>query len=131
MTAATRRRALGSLAAAGAVLAPTVPPAVAAAEQDPHPEWWRQREALNVQMHAVGDDDDAIDPLQAQVYHLEDRIAQTPARTYSGVLAQLRVARHYQWVEKGDEGGSWTNDPDIHSLVNAIATLERLAEGRA
>ena len=115
MSAATRRRALGSLAAAGANVA--VSP-VAAAE-DPHPEWERELSRLRAG-YARWLDDEATSVLYDQIVEVEAKIAHTPATTPSGLAAQIRA------VIGASDQGSTLSDSDLIGLHNAVAVLERL-----
>lgn len=86
---------------------------------DPHLAWERQLDVLR----AVTADKEA-GPLDDELYAIEERIAETPARTMAGVLVQLRLARLAVLDEVWDGSGE-------AALLNAVATLERLGAGRA
>lgn len=107
--------ACGALALAGQPVAATD-----FAADDPHIEWWREHEALEVD--AEGFDDEDYNALGLEQYELLERIATTPASTIAGVLIQLRV------VGLGIEGGAAEFDSD--AMANALATLASLT-GRA
>ena len=85
---------------------------------DQHPEWLRQADAIWNQINVSSMDEDASDALAEEMYALHNRIAQTPAQTREGVMAQLRVALEYV-----EASGCSTIDCERHALRNAIATL--------
>ena len=97
MSAATRRRALGSLAAAGANVA--VSPSAAA--EDPHPEWERELSQLRAG-YARWLDDEATSVLYDQIVEVEAKIAHTPA-------TPVRAGR-------ADSGGDQRVGPREHAL---------------
>lgn len=68
--------------------------------------------------------DDPNDPLDL-AEAIEHRMAETPARTIDGVLAQLRLVQ-----QEADEHGCFSNSADA-ALRNMAASLEALASGRA
>ena len=84
---------------------------------DPHLEWERLLRTVENGYTPSGDDE----ARQAEQYALEDRIAETPAHTLAGVMAQLRVALSYVEI-----GSGTVSDCDVNALRNALATLERL-----
>ena len=110
----TRRGLMAGIAAAG-VLGST--PALAGT--DPHLAWERRLELLRA---ATADKE--AGPLDDELYALEERIAETPARSMAGVLVQLRLARRAVLDQVWDESSE-------AALLNAFAALERLAGGRA
>lgn len=110
----TRRGLMASVAATG-VLGST--PALAGS--DPHLAWERRLELLRA---ATADKE--AGPLDDELYALEERIAETPARSMAGVLVQLRLARRAVLDQVWDESSE-------AALLNAFAALERLAGGRA
>lgn len=112
--APTARRSL--LVALAAPAAAALPIAAAAAE-DPHVGWWREYEELEAEAEEI-DDGDYADVI-AEENDLLRQIAETPAHTVAGVLAQVRV------VQLGIEMGE--ADFDAAALANALDTLELLA----
>jgi protein Gp111 len=98
------------------------------AGDDPHPAWhaeWRElREWADTP--DTGGRDLVAFPQWTRLTLLEERIAQTPARTLAGACVQVALV-HYLLDELGS-----SCDDDVTALVNALATLERLAgEGAA
>ena len=100
------------------------------ADEDPHPVWFREVEALRQVMadtpKFVSDKLDAerdalVDRLGARRDALVDRIIDTPARTGAGALAQARVASFD--LDPTDEAA--------RAIAACVATLERLAEDEA
>jgi hypothetical protein len=85
MSAATRRRALGAIAATGATAA--VVPALAA-EQDPHLEWWRRHQQVDAERRTLPDDDGLLQPFLDEMWKLEALIIDTPATTLAGLRLQ-------------------------------------------
>lgn len=112
----SRRTLLAALAAPAAASLP-IP---AAAAEDPHIAWWQEYEELEGE--AEDADDDAFADILHEGNELLELIAETPARTVAGVLAQIRV------VQLGIEMGEAAFD--AAALANALDTLEQLA-GRA
>ena len=110
----TRRSLMASVAATGVL--GSMP---ALAGTDPHPAWERRLELLRA---ATADKE--AGPLDDELYALEERIAETPARSMAGVLVQLRLARRAVLDQVWDESSE-------AALLNAFAALERLAGGRA
>ena len=86
---------------------------------DPHATWWAEADRLARAMEVRGLPQEPFDRLQDRHLALLQRIAETPARTVAGALAQIRVARI--GIEFGE--AEW----DGTALANAIATLERLS----
>ena len=120
----TRRRLLGRAATFG--VAAAMPTAALAAEPvDPHLEWWRRREEIRDWINGVGSElsDEETDAPFDEGCRLEDLLGKTPATTLAGVRAQVAMV-HHSLSEVGSH-----NDTDIAALENALATLERLAEG--
>lgn len=120
----SRRCLLGQAAvgAAGAVGAASLV-ADALAAEDPHVAWRVRADALRARIN-VGDlDDAAMRVLGDELDGLHDLIAEVPARTLAGAIAQLDVARQYL------EGAGRTPVElcQEECLRNAIATLEKLA----
>lgn len=120
----SRRHLLGQFAvgtAAGIGSGAFVADALAA--EDPHVAWKVRADELRARIN-VGDLDDAtMGPLCDELWRLHDLIAETPARTREGVIAQVEVARQYL------EGSGRTPVEEVQeqALRNALATLERLA----
>jgi len=117
MKPVTRRLAAGQFACIGAGV--TAPAALGTAATDPHVEWERQLEALRVA--CAGKEPG---PLDEEMFALEDRIAETPARTMAGVMVQLRLARQIAIEEEWDS-------PGAVALRGAVGSLEELTVGRA
>lgn len=115
--APTARRTLLAALAAPAVL---VLPIAEAAAEDPHVGWWQ--EYKEIEASAEGADDADYAGILDDENELLELIAETPARTIAGVLAQVRV------VQLGIEMGEAAFD--AAALANALDTLEQLA-GRA
>lgn len=119
----TRRGLLVGIAAAG--MLGGAAPAMAARDVDPHIEWWRRSRELEVRANADDLDEAASGAIAAEGYALEELIAATPARTMDGVMCQLRLVHFYTGI------GQPASGCDEIAMANAIATLERLADGRA
>ena len=117
MSTTSRRKALGQLVVTSTAALAASPAAIAAGS-DPHLAWERRLELLRA---ATADKE--AGPLDDELYALEERIAETPARSMAGVLVQLRLARRAVLDQVWDESSE-------AALLNAFAALERLA-GRA
>ena len=125
----SRRAMLATLAAAPIA---GVPAAANTVGHDPHPEWYRRAMALADQEGRDADrdaDQDHLDSLTNQRSALEDLALQTPAQTLPGVVAQLKMTLWMHDMMKHDPP-DW-DDIDGVGLRHAIATLDRLAGGRA
>ena len=110
----TRRSLMASVAATGVL--GSMP---ALAGTDPHLAWERRLELLR-----AATADTQAGPLDDELHALEERIAETPARSMAGIMVQLRLARQAVLNQVWDESSE-------AALLNAFAALERLAGGRA
>lgn len=124
----TRRSVIGTMAASilGGGTAAAAARLAVAGETDPHIEWWRQSIVIRDRINAEDHTDAVCDALGDKMYALDDLIAETPAQTLAGVCAQLSLAHYCAETWEGDR-----NEPVEMALRNAVATLERLAGGRA
>jgi hypothetical protein len=91
---------------------------------DPHPAWLEEyfalREWCNGDEAPENLDDDV--PQWARSCELEDLIADTPAHTLAGVLAQVRLAQAH-------DGGSVGDANLLTAIDNAVEALERITGG--
>ena len=115
----SRRALLNSMAAipvGGALVAPV-------AAQDPHVEWLITIE----ECWRLMDDDGTLDPEMARLWNkveeCQDLITDTPAHTWDGVVAQIRVGHYAVDCLALRETG-------MAALDNALAAIRTLA-GRA
>ena len=100
--------------------------ALAAEPVDPHHAWYEEWRAAIDYMDGPackGVEDIADLPEYERALELEELIGTTPARTLAGARDQLRMMRHWCTPE------SMPNEEMEAALRNALATLERLAEG--
>lgn len=116
----SRRALLGAMTAvpaAGALAAP----AVAA---DPHGEWLATIDIAWRLMEDTSDMSDAeMGRLWEEVTRCQDLIAETPARSWDGVICQIRVG-HHAADGLGDYGTA------MAALDNAVLAIKTMA-GRA
>jgi hypothetical protein len=113
---------LGRLATGATALA--LPTTALAAEPDPHLAWFAEwRDAIDFMNGPVCHEVEELSdlPIWHRAVELEELIGGTPARTLAGTLCQLRMMRQWCTAE------SLPNEACDAALVNAMATLERLA----
>jgi hypothetical protein len=121
-----RRALLGQLITGAALAAPAV--AIASDSPDPHLAWFAEwRDAIDFMNGPVCHEVEELSdlPIWHRANELEDLIGATPARTLAGTLCQLRMMRQWCTAE------SLPNEACDAALVNALATLDRLARGQA
>jgi hypothetical protein len=118
----TRRRAIGQLAGTMTVAAP----AVALAGEDPHVEWHREWRALCDWWNGPDEPEKDTEghPVWDRMTALQDLIADTPAATAPGMLAQIDVALVFLGVE--DPSHSW-----ISMEERVLTQLRAALAGRA
>jgi hypothetical protein len=123
-----RRCALSALASAPVAL--SAAPAIAAESgQDPHLEWWRERERLIAKLATLEDaDDEGRQPVLDAKWAIEDRIADTPAATLAGLRLQAQVGLRY--LEEDMDPDDAYPQIEVRALRNIVASLEQLT-GRA
>jgi hypothetical protein len=105
-----RRDLLSGLAGAAVAGTAVVAPVFAEAATDPHVEWHREWRALcDWWNNSPGDEskDSGDHPVWARMVVLQDLIADTPAETVPGMLAQVDVALVFLGVE--DPSHSWAS----------------------
>ncbi len=127
----TRRSALATMAAGilGGGTVAVVATMAAASQADPHLAW--HNEAMRLIDLVNGPERPGVTDADVEAEldrsgDLFDLIAETPAATLAGVCAQLGLAHYCAATWEGDR-----NEPVEMALRNAVATLERLAGGRA
>jgi hypothetical protein len=122
----SRRHALGQRAGAGTLGAGAVSPSAALSTEDPHPRRAREADEFNASFGDVPEDDeDGRDRVFRRIWRRHDLVGGTPASTLEGVRLQVELALRCH------EEGSTLGDAEERARRNAIATLERLATGKA
>jgi hypothetical protein len=116
---------MAAMPVAGAMAAPVV-------AADPHVEWWhqheeleRRRQVLSRRFRTLPEDgaecirlDEAMQAMCEEQWELEKLIAETPAATLDGLLAQAMVAQIGLVWDPGD--------PHRDAIANLIAGLKRM-----
>ncbi len=113
----SRRTLLGAIAAApvaGALAAQAVAP-------DPHVQWLATIEDAWRQMDDAPElDDQETSRLWDEVAQCQDLIAETPAHSFEGVIAQIKVGHH-------SAEGLASHEVGMEALDRAVAAIRAIA----